>query len=84
MNISTFQSLTASQQINMFIKGIEVGRQVHKGVIFACRQIDDFYVEYIVHTFPQFRINMQCHRNTRLLDKYFEKEDRLLIEDLIF
>ena len=84
MNISTFQSLTASQQIILFMKGIEVGRQENKGVIFACRQIDDFYVEYIVHTDPNFRINMQCHRNTRLLDKYFEKEERLQIEDLIF
>ncbi len=83
MNLSEFKQLTAQHQVLVYAAGIAVGRYETKGIIAECRQVDDFYIECEVHLYNNCNCILYCHRNTALLDKYFNHLPSLTMEELI-
>ncbi|RYY46960.1 MAG: hypothetical protein EOO06_13365 [Chitinophagaceae bacterium] len=71
MTLSGFRSLPQSQQFQLFKAGIEVGTYDDECTIRKCRQVEDFYVEYVLDVSDAYRMYIIAHRNTDHLDKYF-------------
>ena len=71
MTIATFRELDESEQFEMFSDAVEIGVYDDGFTIKKCRQIDDFYVEYILDTTDDYKMYMICHRDISQLDKYF-------------
>ena len=83
MVLSEFKELDTQHQIWVFAGGIKVGRCEEDGIIAECRQVDDFYVECEIDSMNNFRCFMFSHRNTRLLDRYFDRMPALDLAALL-
>lgn len=83
MTIQEFKELDRTQQIMKFFGGVEVGKFEKDGILTECKQVEDFYVEYTIKLENHFQLNMECHRDTSLLDKYFHGHRNYRADDFI-
>lgn len=83
MTINEFRHLDSGEQFRTFKKGVEVGEYDDGFSIRKCRQVDDFYVEYVMDTTDNFNMYILCHRNTAWLDKYFKGQPSITIDELL-
>ncbi|RYY71960.1 MAG: hypothetical protein EOO13_01205 [Chitinophagaceae bacterium] len=84
MKLSEFKRMNAQQQVMLYADGITVGRFQTNGIIAECRQVDDFYVECEIHIHNNCNCVMYCHRNTALLDKYFNQLPPITIDEILY
>ena len=83
MTLANFRSLEQSQQFRIYREGIFVGGYLDECTMRKCRQVEDFYIEYIIDMSDQSRMYLIAHRNVDHLDKYFVHLPSISVEDLL-
>ena len=78
MTLYDFKSRDKMEQLEAYWEGVYVGKMFKDGKEFECKQIDDFYVEYIIEGDLSYG-DMKCHKNTKLIEPYLGKEPLNLI-----
>ena len=83
MTISMFRDLDESEQFEIFSAAVEIGVYDDGFTIKKCRQVDDFYVEYILDTTDNYKMYMIYHRDPSQLDKYFAHYPPVILDNII-
>lgn len=83
MTIADFREMDETTQFDIFSEAVEIGVYDDGYTIKKCRQVDDFYVEYILDTTDNYRMYMICHRDLSQLDKYFAHYPPVNFESIV-